>query len=221
MTNTPTPRDFSIDIETLSTRSNAAIVSVGISMFDLDAGTVERTYEAHVSNIIGHVDMRTIVWWMQQDKAAQEATFTDSGRQLIGKVLDDISKIITPDDRVWGNGATMDVTILESAYQSTGKKIPWRYWNIRDLRTLASVAESLGLDVRAIRSQLLVGQTAHSAIDDAVMQATLAVECYRILKETKASADSAHMVPHLVAKVEQLERAIAYPTMALTTPRGN
>jgi len=67
---------------------------------------------------------------------------------------------------VWGNGATFDISILEAAYRQRGIPIPWAFWNIRDVRTIAALAWP---HVKKDHTEF-VG-VPHRALDDAKHQA--------------------------------------------------
>ena len=41
--------------------------------------------------------------------------------------------------KVWGNGSTMDITILQSAYEYFNMSIPWQYWAVNDVRTIVDL----------------------------------------------------------------------------------
>ena len=77
----------------------------------------------------------------------------------------------TEDSLVWGNGSTFDITILENAYKIIGDiPHPWKFWNIRDLRTLVNAASVIGFNHKQLKH---VG-VYHDALADAVHQAKIA-----------------------------------------------
>lgn len=172
--------DFSIDIETLGTRCTAPILSIGVQQFDIDTGKLGGTLylEVDIDSAIraGRVQGDTVAWWITQNKNAQRVFAQSDKKMHLATALAELatwmrSKSFAP--RVWGNGATFDIGILEYAYDhgAVGLKEPWHFMNIRDLRTLIDAAESLrGFDKSVVKS---VG-TAHNALDDATYQAHLA-----------------------------------------------
>jgi exodeoxyribonuclease VIII len=41
--------------------------------------------------------------------------------------------------RIWAQGPTFDMNILEHAYKSFGRLLPWKYYIVRDSRTIFSL----------------------------------------------------------------------------------
>ena len=78
-----------------------------------------------------------------------------------------------------GNGATFDVTILDSAYQRGGGESPWPFYAARDMRTIVDLAERLrGFDKKSVER---IG-VHHEAADDAAHQARVISAAYAALK---------------------------------------
>jgi exodeoxyribonuclease VIII len=68
---------------------------------------------------------------------------------------------------MWGNGATFDISMLEDAYRQYEIEIPWKFWNVRDCRTVLDMYES----IRGGFNKTVNRQGAHNALDDAKFQA--------------------------------------------------
>jgi hypothetical protein len=66
----------------------------------------------------------------------------------------------------------LDVPILEAAFKACGLVVPWKFWDVRDTRTLYDVT-----GVNVDRSQ----GTHHNALDDARAQAEAAAIAFRRL----------------------------------------
>lgn len=155
-----------IDLETMSTEYNAAIVSVG--GVAVKNGEVLRTFESTVtlqSSIDAglHISASTIAWWMQQSDHARKAL---QGGTELRKVLESLNAWAEPlkDPRVWGNGATFDNVILRNAYNVVGLEPFWKYKHDRCYRTFKDLVDP--------QRRLLPreGDTAHTALADAVDQ---------------------------------------------------
>lgn len=146
----PGPRDVMIDIETLSVRPDAAIVSIGAVVFDPNPGVYGEPMIGEPSHWIldlsdsirtgGRVDGDTVLWWLMQSDAARQAITSGSQVSTVEALLQ-LSKflqLVAPLDhlRVWANGADFDLPILASAYARLGMLAPWRYHNTRCFRTL-------------------------------------------------------------------------------------
>src|SRR5690554_481960 len=163
----------SLDLETLSTRPDAAIISIGA------AARVEGNLETFVCYVRTedqferHVDEQTLAWWEKKPDLWGETMerCCDHGLSLAPHALDSLQQWLTylgtDQDRiyVWGNGANFDVAILEHAYKSAGRQPPWAYWATRDLRTIKWLAEETG----QYRAPTRAG-THHDVRDDAVFQ---------------------------------------------------
>lgn len=164
--------DISIDIETLSTRHDAAILSIGAVVFDRETGELGENFyvtvdiDSAIAN--GHVLGSTLAWWMQQNEAAK-GLFDASEKCTLAEALFDLSIFVRQREgaRVWGNGATFDITILEHAYSRVNLAAPWKFWEIRDMRTLVEAAAARGFNKVSVPFE---GEK-HNAMDDAVHQA--------------------------------------------------
>jgi len=164
--------DLSIDIETLGTASNAAVLSIGAVFFDRATGEIGKSFYTQIdlawSLSSGAISADTLRWWMGQNADARRV-FEPGGvdapsacQQFVSFVQGGPAHVIP-----WGNGATFDVTILETLLARYGFAAPWRFWNIRDMRTLMETAELAGFS----RDQIPFQGTAHNALDDAQHQA--------------------------------------------------
>jgi hypothetical protein len=101
---------------------------------------------------------------MQQSPAARDALLTD---QLpLTDALQSFTDWIGRDKVMpWGNGASFDISIMESAYQAVSLPYPWRYSNIMCYRTVMNL---MGLSNAKIRAS--ENDTHHHALDDAISQ---------------------------------------------------
>lgn len=174
----------SIDLETLGNTTDAAITQIGVAFFTLETGEVHSQHNILVKwNGEGHVNASTLAWWFKQEDAARArmAEALERGTTLDGALAHlstfaDWQEI----EGVWGNGATFDVTILDSAYQRhRGFTSPWPFYAARDMRTIVSLAESLrGFDKKSVER---IG-VHHEAADDAVHQARVISAAYAALR---------------------------------------
>lgn len=175
---------FAIDLETLGTRYNAAIVSIGVVQFNPETGALGREFykEIDVQSAInsGSISGATLSWWMS-DRAGAKArrVFAEGSHKVsLAQALDELAawfRNAAMAPRVWGNGATFDITILEHAYDHgcVGLKEPWHFTNIRDCRTILDVSNLDRADYPESTG------THHNALDDAKWQAMLISRCWR------------------------------------------
>lgn len=171
--------DIMVDLETLSTKPNALIVSIGAVKFSVQQGVYDKFYipcYVRPDDILynaGHttaegfdISISTLQWWDDQSDdvravlAAPSAVAIDSALTAFSEWVlagDTIKNI-----RLWGNGASFDNVILAEAYRLCNLERPWMFWNDRCYRTV----KALKPDIPAIR----VGMH-HNALDDAITQA--------------------------------------------------
>lgn len=161
--------DVMIDLETMSTRSNAAIVSIGAVIFDETSILDEFYTPVNLTTCIEHglhVDPRTVEWWEKQDPDAVLAWKTDSAPNMISALTEFCawirkhgdSKIVRP----WGNGADFDLVIMINAFNSIDADPPWQFYNHRCFRTLKNM-----FPVQRAKPK----DTKHHALNDARNQA--------------------------------------------------
>lgn len=182
-------QDFSIDLESLGTRYNAPIISIGVQQFDTTSGRLGDTFyrEIDFDSAIkaGRPSGSTIQWWMQQSEKARRI-FSDKNKQPLSVALDELylwMKKCHANPVVWGNGASFDITILEHAYDAgaVGQHEPWQFRNVRDMRTICEVA-CLSDDEWPAR----IG-TYHNALDDATHQANCIAVAYQKIQRGLAA----------------------------------
>jgi exodeoxyribonuclease VIII len=138
-----------LDLETLSTRKNAAIVQIAAIAFDPRDGRIEsintgrpRAFNAFVIDREGHIDPKTVAWWMQQKPAASLGKKIETTGVLLDEALRDLKDWYEEQDAeaVWSHGATFDIAIIEQRCAEIGRPVPWHYRHPRDTRTLFALA---------------------------------------------------------------------------------
>jgi len=165
-------KDVMIDIETLSTRSNAVIVSIGAIKFerkghlpkleDMDSFYTKVSRES--CEVLGmDVDPSTIEWWSKQDDTIRfEAIENTEGRLEIKDALTKLTTWIGTSQHIWGNGDDFDCVILADAYARCNMKVPWKFWDTRDTRTI--------FDIAGIRNNDLPTNEKHHPVHDCYRQ---------------------------------------------------
>ena len=155
-----------VDLETMSTAPNAAIVSIGAVAFDSNG--IKSTYYAPVDIVSSmshglHVDGDTILWWLKQTDQAR-AELWAQGRAALPEACEKFARFYVANacETVWGNGATFDNVILTSAFTACELDRPWKYNADRCFRTIKAAFPKEDVPTQG---------TAHKAVDDAVWQA--------------------------------------------------
>lgn len=175
-----------LDLETLGTKPGCAIVSIGACVFNMD-GVQEKFYNIiDVTKPFGRrhlaLDPSTIVWWMNQSQEAR-AVFADKDRVSTYEAItgfrnwwvDKELKYLSDAHYIWCHGAGFDAPILESAYDAIGHTAPFKFYNVRDTRTLYALT---------IISPNRSKGTHHNALDDAIAQAEAVIAGYKALGKT-------------------------------------
>ena len=169
----PSQLNLMLDLETASTRPDAAILSIAIVPFNLDtaepAPEVDKYYEVVNLNscfIEGdHFDRDTQEWWMRQDAKSKLEILSRQGgniRMVINNAYIYLAYLAEQYELVvWSQGIDFDFPILEHAIKKyvEPKEMPYQYWNKRDVRTILKWCD---VDYRNIERT----GTAHNALDD-------------------------------------------------------
>lgn len=156
-----------VDIETWSTRSNAAILAIGAVKFDAEFNIQDRFYcnvdPISCRNFGLHFDPDTIEFWRKNPEAFNQ---TKENRISIQEAISQFNEWIGPAKKteVWANGAAFDFPILEWSFVQSNTPIPWEFWNVRDARTIYKLA---GLDTKTFADR---EGTFHNAVDDCITQ---------------------------------------------------
>lgn len=178
--------DCMVDIESMSLRPNAAIVSIGAVGFNfvtLDIGpkfyiniSLESCQDAGL-----YIDADTVLWWMKQSDDARKALLRNPQDLTLG--LTEFAMWLrdncTPSNsvRMWANSPAFDLVIVGNAYHVTGQERPWNFRNECDYRTVRTLYPNVESDVGT--------GTHHNALDDALWQTEHLLKIRRTLKGVK------------------------------------
>lgn len=172
-----------IDLETIDTRPQSTVLSLGAVKFNPFADS-EPYSEMYFKIQIDDQDRLgrtasddTIEWWTKQDPKIMEEAFDQEGAITVEEALSKINKFVVGVDVLWGQGYGFDYTIIEDMYRSLSKPIPYNFWQVRDSRTLFSVCQE---DPRKkIQNDL------HNALADAYYQSKAIQMAYKELGATR------------------------------------
>lgn len=139
--------DLMIDIETVGTGPEACVLTIAAQSFDpFVRGYYDQQYYARVdidSQPDRNIEQGTIDWWATQPAAARDEAFAEHDRIPLKQALEELGRMIWHSKRIWANGPTFDMNILEHAYKSLGLVLPWKYYLVRDARTVYSLCPNL------------------------------------------------------------------------------
>lgn len=156
-----------VDCETLSTHTNATLLSIGACCFDIETGEVfSKFYQPVIRyNQNRHIKPETEKWWQKQSDAARQAAFDDPDAVTLRAALRFFSAWVdgVRGEFLWSFGATADITWLTSAYEDVGLPFPFLYRNLRCMRTLVNLPGAIPPPERT--------GIEHHALDDALHQA--------------------------------------------------
>ena len=160
--------DIMLDLETLSTRPEATILTFGAIKFSpynqepMTDGIYHRINVDEQIELGSHVDENTIAWWGQQADDVREEALSPDNRISLEEFTANLNRFLVGAENIWAQGPVFDIVILENLYRRLGKPCPWQFWQIRDSRTLLS---SLGDPREKGKAGL------HNALEDCKSQA--------------------------------------------------
>lgn len=173
--------ELMLDLETLGVRPGAAIRSIGAVTFTLaDSAAGGETFYANIDTYSClyaglQIEQGTHEWWKGQSQEARDSLQVD--QQPLVKVAAEFyewgrARGIT---KVWAQGANFDPGLWEAAARAVNIFMPWKFYNVRDTRTLYDLA---GWNPKQLKRE----GTYHNALDDARHQVACCREAYRRLK---------------------------------------
>lgn len=175
-------KDLMIDIESMGNKSGSAILSIAAVNFDIKTGQIGKIFyeKCKLQSCLESglkVDGDTIKWWMEQSDEARKEVM--DGKQSLSNLLRNFTifvESLNPSDlKIWGNSNRFDLGLIEDAYISLNKKIPWKYSLERDVRTLVSFASEIKLEEEFMGVK-------HNPVDDCLHQIKYCVKIYNKIK---------------------------------------
>lgn len=164
-----------IDLEGLATGPDTCILTIAAQAFDpFGTGHYPQSYYARVtleSQPDRAIDQGTIEWWATQPAIIRDEAFNEEGRIPLDQALDELGKLIWHSKMIWAQGPTYDMNILEHAYKSYRKPLPWKYYMVRDSRTVFSLWPDQPIP-----------PTTHHALEDCRRQIGMLQNCLKYLK---------------------------------------
>lgn len=170
-----------LDLETMGVDSGSAITAIAAIEFNIETGQTGASFYHKISlqscvELGLKIDGRTVQWWLMQNEEARKEMAKDGIPIIDGlQKFSEFFSTLPSDIQIWGNGARFDMGILSDAYIAAKSKIPWKFKNERDVRTLVSIFPTL----KWIQP---MNGTAHNALDDCKHQINY---CSKIWKKIK------------------------------------
>ena len=166
-----------LDLETWGTLPGSALRSIGAVTFSpYGESHTEQTFYANIDRASCeaaglNVDPDTAYWWACQSLEAQNR-LTENCRSLRDVVYGFASwwqQVFGT--YVWSNGANFDEVLWRMAAERVELGTPWKYWNVRDIRTCWHLA-------RVNPKSIPFEGVQHDAIADARHQARCVTQAY-------------------------------------------
>jgi len=161
-----------VDIETLSTRPNAAILSIAAVPFNQQSGKYSSAHfyqeiDESCYNAEFHIDPKTVAWWENR------TAYRPHGTTPPGLVLKEFSDYLTQlrPTYIWANSPSFDLVILKEAFRIYEIKWPHNSWDERDVRTLRGLSTTPKF------------QPTHDAVQDCLLQIHLVCSTLKQFKQ--------------------------------------
>lgn len=185
--------DIVVDLETLGTEPEAAILSIGAVRFhpftrdsEQSISEPDRTFYARLNERVQldngrMVDPDTLLWWQAQSKGAK-AVFEEETED-VETALKRFADFCKGARRLWGNGNMFDNAILRNIFRQYKLEYPIPYRKDLDLRTVTFMWRKL---LHKAHNQLPDDNSLvydHTALSDAKVEALGLQQMLREIRE--------------------------------------
>lgn len=216
-----------LDFETLSTKHNAALLSIGAVIRDFNNGAQVDTFYANIipqSSIDAglHVSESTKAWWTKQGSAAQDVLSVN--QRPLRDVLNDFSAWLKKHgvEYAIGNGPRADNQWLESACEGLGIQSPVKYWGDLDMRTLTFIGTHIlrlphwhstfkGVKHNALHDAINEAEFCNNVIQQLINRKPKEMAEYTLSVKTESTAELAE----IVAKLNGSEQIVSRDPLSL------
>lgn len=156
-----------LDIETLGTSCNSAVIQVSMVRFN-EAGEMGETLSIKIDaneqiQMGAESSEETITWWKNTNTALFESLTTGDDVLSVKDALNKITAFVYASDKIWSH-SYFDATILSNLYRLAKIQVPWDYKKIRDIRTLTDLSN---IDLSKFDWQK---EKTHDSLDDCRFQ---------------------------------------------------
>lgn len=171
--------DIMIDIETLSTRSDAAVIAVGMVGFTRSDGPLwQSRWLVKPELSPGNRNRDTVEFWRSQGELFE---FIAGGSEDPWEVGQTLAKLVADSHGlIWAASPQFDIVILENWLRQLGfRDFTFPYRRLRDVRTVRYLAEILDIPLPERTG------TAHDPVDDCLNQVADVVAVLEALRQQK------------------------------------
>jgi len=186
MTNKAKPElNIMLDLETLSTENNAAILSISAVLFSMGTGEIHSEFE-HFLKVQPQIekgaiiDADTVFWWLRQDDEARASLAKGQEKAVmplvavqafVGWLNYELSDDELETVGLYGNGIGADNIWLRNLFAREGITFPLAHWRDRDMRTLIDLFNAGGIKA----NEPFIG-IKHNGLDDCKHQIKICVK---------------------------------------------
>jgi len=185
MTDNKNVKIMFFDIETLSTKNEAVVLSMGFVPVDFEvcstfqelvAGGLEVKMQVEEQVAAGReVERSTLDWWKKQGDSAKRVLTPREDDVQMKDFYESISSLGFIQKANWyAKGPHFDMAITSSLFNDFNIKEPWGYNQVRDVRTALewAVGDTMPYDrEKLISDGTLAGFINHNAVHDAAFDA--------------------------------------------------
>ena len=171
-------RHIVVDIESLSTDRNAAIIDLGATVVDFNGGQVSQ-FQTYIRSAEQQdcgkfdIDPGTVDWHTKQDPGFIDLC-ESAGVSFQEAATNFAAWIAAQSDYVelhfWSQGKDFDFPILENLFKAAGVQVPWTYSRVHCLRDLVWLNPAARLKEK--------NPNPHKALSDAVHEANQLIAVY-------------------------------------------
>ena len=179
-----------IDLETLSTFPNAAVIAIGVVIRNDENPKHQQARSWFIDRdfVIGHEDPTTLEWWNAQDPRVKNQVF--GGNQLPKEALQELNGFLksngvtperTDDVRCYASPAMFDFPILRHQYQQLGIVPAWNWRTERCLSTMVKeIRDHFNVEIPWVEPELK-----HHPIHDCLAQFQELDACFSELRQRR------------------------------------
>ena len=167
-----------LDVETTGNIANTAIIQLSMVRFDEDGNAGDSLHiniDAEEQYKLGaQYTQSTLDWWQQTNPQLFES-ITTTNVHSVNEALDIIDAFVTPYDYIWCH-ATFDMPILDNLYHLAGRRRPYKYTNVRDIRTIVELSKI------NLSSYNWAKEKTHDSLDDCMFQIKYTTDAMKQLR---------------------------------------
>ena len=121
-----------------------------------------------------NIDNDTLEWWKKQNKQARYEALENTDRIKINDALLQLKNFIKNANYIWAKSPNFDCIILENAFKKCDIEVPWKFWILRDCRTI--------YDIGKISLNSFIKETIHDSLIDCYNQILCLQKAFKKIK---------------------------------------